>query len=75
MNWRGCAPAWGSRQMMPHDDTPDRKARLHGALPSEKQQPAETTPTLHWWPVYTATLLYVAVVILLLDWLTRHFRP
>jgi hypothetical protein len=60
--------------MLP-DDTPDRKARLPGALTSKTQQPAETSPPPRWWPVYAATLLYVAAVILLLDWLTRHFHP
>ncbi len=75
MNWRGCAPAWGNRQTMLPDHAPDRKAWLPGALLSERQQPAENFPAPRWWPVYTATLLYVAVVILLLDWLTRHFRP
>jgi hypothetical protein len=38
-------------------------------------QDAEKMPPSRWWPVYTVTLLYVAAVILLLDWLTRHFRP
>jgi ABC-type branched-subunit amino acid transport system ATPase component len=41
----------------------------------EKRQQAEKLSAPRWWMVYMATLLYLAFIILLLDWLTRHFRP
>lgn len=59
--------------MLPNDEM-----RMPENLPqmlAGTQHQAEKPQSPPWWPVYTATLLYVAVVILLLDWLTRYFRP
>jgi ABC-type branched-subunit amino acid transport system ATPase component len=60
-NWRSTHKAPGHAYLMPEVQ--------------EKRQQAEKLSAPRWWMVYTATLLYLAFIILLLDWLTRHFRP
>ncbi|MGQ9897378.1 MAG: hypothetical protein ACUVR8_07490 [Acidobacteriota bacterium] len=69
----------GMTNYCPNGDEYGQERRLARQPENEPQAPTErqqqTVRAHRWWPVYMVTLLYVALVILLLDCLTRYFSP